>query len=118
MGKGIGVYEKLRDKYSEDAVHFKKRYNLVGLLRFITILALIILIVFYIKSWSLVLLSASVLVLGFFIIQLKYHSRVSHKRRMAEALLKINRDEIEFLDGTSNPFEDGSEYIDSKHAYS
>ena len=111
------VYRKLTDKFAGDAARLKKRCNLVGVLRFVTMLALLVLLVYLIKTKDLWFLASAVAPLCLFIILLKYHNGIAHKKKLAETLAQINHDEGDFLSGKSNPFNDGSEYIDTRHAY-
>ena len=53
-----------------------------------------------------------------FILLMNRQGVVTNKRLRAKALVKINDDEMDYLEGGAIPFENGSEFIDFKHPYS
>lgn len=53
-----------------------------------------------------------------FLLLMKRHALVHQKRVRAATLVKINEDEMTYLEGRAIPFDDGAEFIDFKHPYS
>lgn len=53
-----------------------------------------------------------------FLMLMKRHAFIHQKKLRAATLVKINEDEMAYLQGKKIPFEDGTEFIDFKHPYS
>ena len=61
---------------------------------------------------------AGLLLLALFLISIRLYDRLQQKRRFYKALVKLNQDELAFLQQQINPYATGREYIDPHHAYS
>lgn len=53
----------------------------------------------------------------FFFYLVKIHSKTNNEKKYLDALISINRNEIDFLENQKNVFENGSEFIDVQHFY-
>ncbi|BDU26656.1 DNA mismatch repair protein MutS [Flavobacterium sp. GSB-24] len=72
---------------------------------------------YYIKTNEILYVILAVLSFAGFIILMRIHSRLSFQKLFAETLLKINQNEISFLQREKTPFENGAEFIDFHHPY-
>ncbi len=113
-----GKYEELIAQYSIDYQALNKRYNLFGFLRFLVIIALITLLIYFFKTDKYLFLFSAIAALIGFIFMIKIHSKLSFNRKFTKTLIEINKNELAYINRENIPFDDGTEYIDSKHAYS
>ncbi len=111
-------YQNLKEQYLEDYNRLNRQYNLIGTIRLIVAIILFFLIYKSFKTSDTVFILSGLLVLGCFILLIKIHEKISWNRRIKKQLISINNDEITYLKGKGIPFENGEEYIDSKHFYS
>ncbi len=111
-------YEELLINNSLDYQKLNKQYNFLGILRFLVIISLLALLIYYFKSNNVVFLLISFIAIAVFLVLIKFHSKLSFKRKLAKTLIEINEHELAYIKREAIPFNDGSEYIDTKHAYS
>lgn len=62
-------------------------------------------------------MAASLLTIGF-VVLVRYHDTVERERKLVDAKIKINQDELVFLDGTTTIFDGGTKYKNAHHPYS
>ncbi|MGO4818787.1 MutS-related protein [Flavobacterium sp. W22_SRS_FP1] len=111
------IYSTRAKSYSGQLNKINKKYNSVSFLRLISILLFLGSLYFYMKgNETIFLILAAFLFMGF-IFLMQFHSKLLFKRKIKEALVKINEDEISFLDKNSIPFENGIEFNDFHHPY-
>ena len=55
--------------------------------------------------------------IGFFAL-IKIHGRLSFKRKIKDALVEINKDEIDYIQNKNLKYDNGLEYVDVTHSYS
>lgn len=111
------IYHQKKEALTSQLAVLNKKYNTVSLLRLSTIVGCGLAIYFYFQKnepiWALV---------GFvffvaFVFLMRIHARLLFERTIKEALLKINVDEIDFLENNKLPFENGIEFNDFSHSY-
>ncbi len=61
--------------------------------------------------------AGAIIFLAFFFYFIKQDISSSKEERHCKTLIEINKDELKFLDGNFEQFDDGSEFIDTKHPY-
>lgn len=111
-------YEKRREAFLQDLKRLTTRYNIISASRLL--MALVFLVLGY---YSLTTEKTSLLLWGMafciveFILLMNRHVVVRNKKLRAEALVKINKDEMDYLNGISIPFNDGEEFEDHFHPY-
>ncbi|MFT5714843.1 MAG: hypothetical protein ACI9WT_001410 [Flavobacterium sp.] len=111
------IYSAKAKSYSEELNNINKRYNSVSFFRLISILLFLGALYFYMKgNETIFLILAAFLFMGF-VFLMRIHSKLLFKRKLREALVKINEDEISYLDKKSIPFENGIEFNDFHHPY-
>ncbi|MFB0925172.1 MAG: DNA mismatch repair protein, partial [Vicingaceae bacterium] len=55
--------------------------------------------------------------IGFFAL-IKIHGRLSFKRKIKDALVQVNKDEIDYIQNKKLTYDNGLEYVDVTHSYS
>ncbi|MFD0699099.1 MutS-related protein [Myroides pelagicus] len=95
----------------------RKKYKIVGFVRILAFLAII-------YTFYLALANANSLYLYFtggiivlFLGLVKLHANYSWRMRYIQALLEINKNEIDFIDKDERPFENGEEFKTTDHPY-
>ncbi len=111
------IYNNRSKSISEELIGINKKYNSISFFRLISVLLFLGCLYFYMKeSDSVFLFLAFTFFIGF-VFLMRFHSKLLFKRKIKEALLKINQQEFLYLDNKSIPFEDGLEFNDFQHAY-
>ena len=112
-------YEKQKAIYLTELKKLNRRYNIISASRLLMAIGIIVLGYFALNGkHTTVLLCLMAFCIVEFILLMNRHVLVRNKRLRAEALVKINDDEINYLLGNNIPFEEGFEFIDHTHPYS
>lgn len=112
-------YQLQKAAHLQDLKKLSRRYNIISASRLLMAVAIVVLGYFaFTAEDPTVLLCCIAFCFIEFILLMKRHGLVQNKRLRAEALVKINEDEMDYLGGKSIPFENGAEFIDYKHPYS
>jgi DNA mismatch repair ATPase MutS len=111
--------------YSERSVHYKnavnqinKQLQLIGWSRLVVLLISGTCFYFSRADKSIPFLIVGILFLGLFGFLVNYHFRVKRKLQVASTYLWLNESEHRFLTETKHYYEDGKEFLDTKHPYS
>jgi DNA mismatch repair ATPase MutS len=105
--------------YKAQLKKLRKTYNTISLFRLLAAVGLLFCVYFsFVQQNRLPYMLGAIVFLVLFIILMYYHSAISQKRRQAEALVQINRDELQYLEQGVAVFDDGAEYTDPNHSYS
>ncbi|MEL1242674.1 DNA mismatch repair protein [Flavobacterium sp. DGU11] len=115
----IEFYKSRQKAFQEESATCSRKYNTVSTARFAVALVFLVLGYYTFVSNDILylILGMTVCCVVFFIL-MKYHTKVVRKKKRAEALLSVNNEELDYLSGKEIPFEDGSEFHDTTHAYS
>jgi DNA mismatch repair ATPase MutS len=110
-------YEKLKETHQVNYLKLKNKFSIIAIIR----LALVVLIIFcvwqFIKNTQAIdLMYAFALLIGF-IALLQKHQKIKYERNVAQKLVEINMEEINYINQQEIPFKDGKEYIDPAHLY-
>jgi hypothetical protein len=111
------IYSAKVKSYSEQLNNINKKYNSVSFFRLISILLFLGSLYFYLKASETIFLIAAILLFMGFLSLMRIHSKLQFKRKIKEALVKINQEEISYLDKKSIPFKNGIEFNDFQHPY-
>lgn len=112
-------YEKRREAFLHDLKKLTTRYNIISASRLLIAVAFLILGYYSLKAEKpLLLLCGMAFCVVEFILLMNRHVLVRNKKLRAEALVKINKDETDYLNGISIPFNEGEEFEDHFHPYS
>jgi DNA mismatch repair ATPase MutS len=111
------IYHSKKASLENELKAVNKKYNSISILRLLAIVAFIFSVYYYIQnSETLFAIAALVFFIGF-IVLMRIHSKLQFKRKIQEALLTINTNEIGFLENKKLPFENGIEFNDFHHPY-
>jgi hypothetical protein len=111
------IYSAKVKNYSERLNKINKKYNSISFLRLISILLFLGSLYFYLKASETIFLILAVFFFIGFVFLMQIHSKLLFKRKIKEALVKINEEEISYLNKNSIPFETGIEFNDFQHPY-
>nr|WP_315175798.1 DNA mismatch repair protein [uncultured Flavobacterium sp.] len=111
------VYKVKKEAYSEALYKINKKYNSISILRLLTIVFFLVSLYYYIKTSTVFFMVLAVLLLVLFIVLMRFHSRLLFQKKIKQALLAINENEIEYLNREKIPFENGLEFNDFHHPY-
>ena len=111
------IYIHKKALYEAQVEQLQQQYNRISLGRLVAVLLVILAVYGYQKNdrSSLVILG-SIAVVAFFVL-MRWHTRVAYQKKIAQALVAINTDEIDFLERKTIPFEDGIGFNDFHHPY-
>ena len=105
------------EHYSKVFNQTSKRYNSISLLRLLSIFFCLFMLFYYIKTNEIGYAITAFLSFAGFLFLMRIHSKLSFKRELTKAVLKINEDEIFYLKREKLPFENGIEFNDFHHPY-
>jgi len=110
-------YKKRVEQYAQEISSLGRRHVLIGNLR-LGIGLLLLVVTYFVISRAVGLPGYLVmaLLLGGFLYLVNVHQKSSARKKMSEALLKINEDELQFLDGKMG-FDPGDNFVDHGHQY-
>lgn len=102
---------------SENYKLLQKRYNIVSLLRlFVTIVGMLS-FYFYYKHNNLGYVFLAVFSCILFLLGIAIHHKISWKKKIAQMLIKINQDELNYLEKQELSFKNGAEFLEKNHLY-
>ena len=111
-------YTSRKIQFSAEFENLKKKYNLISFLRLLCIMFALVSLFYYIKTQQSLFEITAIILVIFFIILIRFHSKLSNRIKHLEALISINENEILFLKKEKIPFENGIEFTDFSHPYS
>lgn len=112
-------YQNQKAAHLQELKKLNKRNNIISASRLLMAIAILVLGYFAFKADNpTILLCFIAFCFVEFILLMNRQGVVTNKRLRAKALVKINDDEMDYLEGGAIPFENGSEFIDFKHPYS
>jgi len=111
------IYQKKVTQFNEAFQKINKRYNSISILRLLSIFISLFSLFYYIKTNEILYVVFAFLSFVGFILLMRIHSKLSFKKQLTAALLKINQNEILFLKREKFPFENGIEFNDFHHPY-
>lgn len=111
------IYNNRVRDYSNIFQQISKRFNRISILRLLSIFFCLAMLFYYIKTNETLFVLFAFLSFAGFLFLMKVHTRLSFKRELASAILKINKNEISYLKREKLPFENGIEFNDFHHPY-
>ena len=111
------IYKTKKEDYLVQLSSINKKYNSISFLRLISIVLFLVSIYYFLKTNDTLYVIASILLFAVFIVLMRVHSKLLVKRQITQALLKINEDELLYLEKKKIPFENGIEFNDFQHPY-
>jgi hypothetical protein len=110
-------YQNKVEHYTAIFNKINKRYNSISILRLLSVVICLFLLFNYIKTNEILYAVFAFLSFVGFLFLMRIHSKLSFKRELTKAILKINKDEIAYLKREKIPFENGIEFNDFHHPY-
>lgn len=111
------IYISKVEHYSNVFNKISKRYNSISIVRLLSVFFCLAMLFYYIKTSEILFVVLAFLSFAGFLFLMRIHSRLSFKRDLTNAILKINKNEISFLKREKLPFENGIEFNDFHHPY-
>lgn len=113
----MDIYYNLKDQYTAQLAQIIRKYNTISFFRLISIVLFLIATYYFIKFEHIVLAITGFIFLVAFFILMRIHTKLSNQRKLMEALISINQNEIDYLKREKIPFENGVEFNDFQHPY-
>jgi len=113
----MDIYQSKVEHFSKTYTEISKRYNSISILRLLSIFLCLSMLFYYIKTNEISYAGFAFLSFAGFLFLMRVHSRLSFKRELTKAILKINEDEIAYLKRGKLSFENGIEFNDFHHPY-
>lgn len=113
----MDIYYNLKDQYNAQLIGIIKKYNTISFFRLLSIVFFLVALYYFIKTEETFLAVIACVSLVVFFILMRIHSKLLEQRKLKEALVSINQNEIDYLKREKIPFENGSEFNDFQHPY-
>jgi DNA mismatch repair ATPase MutS len=113
----MDIYKSKVTLFTSELSKINTKYNSISLLRLLSILLFLVSVYYYFQQSEMLWSFLAVLFLFAFVFLMRIHSKLQFKRKINQALLSVNIEEISFLERKNNPFEEGAEFIDFHHPY-
>lgn len=110
-------YQNKVTQYSLLFNKINKRYNSISILRLLSVFICLYFLYNYIKTDEIIYVAFAFISFVGFLFLMRIHSKLSFKKQIVTAILKINENEIAFLKREKIPFENGIEFNDFNHPY-
>jgi hypothetical protein len=113
-----GTYQQLLSTYQQEAQKLTRQLAWISGGRLLLFVLCIYIFYRALAAGSGWYALAGLLLLVLFLVSIRLYDRLQQKRRFYKALVKLNQDELAFLQQQINQYATGREYIDPHHAYS
>jgi ABC-type branched-subunit amino acid transport system ATPase component len=111
------AYQNKVEHYTTIFNKINKRYNSISILRLLSVFLCLLLLYNYIKTNENLYAFFAFLSFVGFLFLMRIHSKLSFRKELTKAILKLNKDEITYLKREKIPFENGIEFNDFHHPY-
>jgi hypothetical protein len=112
------IYATLQAKHEQEVTQLKNTSLQVSILRMVAVIGFGLSLYYYSKTdASFLLIITALSIIGFFAL-IKIHGRLSFKRKIKDALVQVNKDEIDYIQNKKLNYDNGLEYVDVTHSYS
>ena len=112
------TYQRIAEEGRSELNKVQNKIYRIGSLRLLLFVAGIAGIIYFWSSGWIVLTGIIAVTLLPFILLIKYHNRLFHRKDYLEKKIAINEQELSALNYDTSSFEDGAEFIDPAHLYS
>lgn len=111
------TYRRIADEAQQQLNKVQRQIYRIGTLRLLLFIAGVAgLICFRAENWA-VLAGIALVTLLPFILLIKYHNRLFHRKDYLEKKIEVNRQELAALDYDTSCFDSGEEFTDPAHLY-
>lgn len=113
----MNIYQSNKEQFSKDLLSINKKYTTISFLRLLSIVIFIGALYFHLQQTQTVYIALEILSFATFILLMRYHAKLSTKRKLTEALIEINENEDQYLEHGSLHFANGAVFNDFQHPY-
>ena len=117
MQNQVKFYKTQLEKHQNERSSLKKRLRILSLLRLSVFISTTFGVYFFVQQWQISLV-IGIVGLMLFLFLLKRYSKVRLEKKLSEALIFINEEEIKIATGGFHHRKEGLEFQDPKHFYS
>ncbi|MBY0486532.1 MAG: DNA mismatch repair protein [Flavobacteriaceae bacterium] len=111
------IYSSRKIQFEQDLNELKKKYNLLSTIRLVCGILILLSGYYFLKAYDSLYLTTVFVLVVVFVFLMKKHDKISNQRKLKEAIIAINSDEIAYLKTNKLPFENGIEFNDFSHPY-
>lgn len=112
----MNIYTTLKNKHNETVIKLKKFHFWISMIRIVVVLIAIVCFYFFITMQSTLSLSVGIASSILFPFILQWHRKKTIEIEFFENIVKINQNELDYIDHKIMPFDDGAEYIEVAHS--
>ena len=112
------IYKSNIEQFSLKFKKAERLFNILSLSRLSLVLIIVVSLYFYTNNQELVYLLVFGLSIISFAAIIYFHDKVGRKKNLLGSLLKLNQNELDYLNRVSIPFENGIEFLPEHHPYS
>lgn len=112
------TYEKLIEQYQREVEALQRKININSFVRLAVFVLLVVALIWGYQYYENEVFWLVPIWLTGFIILVRVTTGFTEKRDFAEALRKINEDEVRYLDGDFSNLRTGQQFVDPAHPYS
>lgn len=111
------IYNSKHALYTAEALVFSRKHNTISIGRLLVVVLFFVGLYYYNQTTDSMYAVAAAIGFVLFIILMRIHTTLGIKRKLNQALIDINKDEIDYLNDSSIPFKDGVAFNDFQHPY-
>lgn len=114
----VSTYTSLLNGYADKAQTLRRQLGWLSLLRLLLFIGFIFCGYKAIATGHATFILSAIALLIIFLLLIRLYDKWQHDTAFYKALVQLNRDEIDFLQGKPSVYADGREYTDPHHPYS
>ena len=112
------IYQSLLTKYNEKANSLRRQLGWFSFIRLLLFIGFIFLGYKSVQTGASSFIVPAVISLFGFLLFIRLYDKLQNQATFYSELVKLNKNEINFLNGLPSVYPDGTEYIDPHHSYS
>ena len=113
----LNAYQDELNEAQEALEKSRRQINLISSVRLLLGFIFAFLVYQFFKEQNSLYLAFAGVVLILFFILIKAHGKYAFRKRLNEALVRLNKEEIEFISERKIPFRNGANYVEANHVY-
>lgn len=113
----MNIYQQRKEAFTGELESITKNYNAISIARLTTVLLLLAFLFFGIRRSVNIWFIGAVISFVVFVFLMRKHSELSYQKKLKQALVEINADEIDYLESKKLPFDNGAQHQDFSHLY-
>ena len=111
------IYKIKKNQFELELTELTKKYNLLSTIRLICGLLILISGYYFLENYDSIYFTTIFILILVFAFLMKKHSKINSQRKLKQALISINKDELDYLESNKLSFENGIEFNDFSHPY-